>query len=486
MVSVSPTGVPGLDEILGGGLPDRTLTLIAGVPGAGKTILAAQVAVHHAKQGKHVLVFTALSESHERLLADLSGFSFADRSLIGDHLRFYSVDAAIDEGLPAVSALIVETARHERASLVVLDGFHSLTGFANGRHEINRFLHTLRSRLALLDVTVLVTYETDIERRRESGTLTIADGILALHNTLRGERHHRWLEVVKLRGAAHYDGLHTLTITGEGITLYPRHEAAYRAAKYTVGTDRAALGLPELDAMLGGGPNRSTVTFLAGSPGTGKTLTCLHFLMAGADAGEPGLLVGLAEGESQLLLKAANFGLDVEGAIARGTLSLLTVSPAEVDVDILAAAVRERVEHRGIRRLVIDPVSVVEGAIPFPARGPRFMASLLDYLRAHDATTLLTQESVRFGGGRLGEAVAAVLSDNLISLRWVEYRNRLMRILSVQKMRGSAFDTTLREYQIENGDIRVLPLVESAEGVVAGITAQEQHEGRRTRQNRRG
>jgi len=486
MVSVSATGAPNLDEILGGGLPDRTLTLLVGVPGAGKTILATQIAMHHARQGQRVLIFTALSESHDQMLADLAGFAFADPTLIGDSLRFYSVQSVLEQGLPAVSALIVETTRREHAAFVVLDGFHGITGFAHDDREINRFLHTLRAQLALLDVTVLVTYETDVSQRHRSGTLTIADGILALHNVLEGERDRRWLQVVKLRGMAHYGGLHTLTITGEGITCYPRQEAAYRSVSSPASRERAAIGLPELDAMLGGGLNRNTATFLAGSPGTGKTLTALHFLMTGANAGEPGMFVGLAESAAQLFLKAQTFGLDLEGAVARGTVSLLTRSSAAVDVDILATTIREHVMQRGICRLVIDTIAVVEAAIPFPDRGPRYMASLLDYLREHGVTSMLTQESNAFGGGQLGEELAAMLSDNLILLRWVQYANQSVRILSVRKMRHSAFDTAVREYHIEGGAIHVLPVAESAAGVLTGITAQEQREEHRTRENGRG
>ena len=485
MVSVSSTGVPNLDEILGGGLPDRTLTLLVGVPGAGKTILATQIAVHHARQGQRVLIFTALSESHDQMLADLAGFAFADPTLIGDSLRFYSVQGVLEEGLPAVSALIVETTRREHAAFVVLDGFHGITGFAHGDREINRFLHALRSQLALLGATVLVTYETDVPQRHQSGTLTIADGILALHNVLKDERDRRWLQVVKLRGMAHYGGLHTLTITGEGITCYPRQEAAYRSVSSPASRERALTGLPELDVMLGGGLNRNTATFLAGSPGTGKTLTALHFLMTGAEADEPGMFVGLAESAAQLFLKAQTFGLDLEGAVARGTVSLLTLSAADVDVDILATTIREHVVQRGIRRLVIDTIAAVEAAIPFPDRGPRYMASLLDYLREHGVTSMLTQESNAFHGGRLGGELAAMLSDNLIMLRWVQYANQSVRILSVRKMRHSAFDTTVREYHIAGDAIHVLPVAESAAGVLTGITAQEQREEHRTRENGR-
>jgi circadian clock protein KaiC len=484
MPNTSPTGVPNLDEILGGGMPNRAMVLIIGVPGTGKTILAEQIAVHHAREGQRALIFTALSESHEQMLAGLADLSFADPALIGDRLRFYSVQSALDQGLEAVVELIVDTARAERAAMVVLDGFHGIAGFAEREYQVNQFLYTLRSRLALLDVTTLVTYETGTELRHESGTLTIADGIIVLHNALTGERHHRWIEVNKLRGMAHLDGLHTLTITGDGITCYPRQEAAYRPKEYAVEEGRATLGLPELDAVLGGGLNCGTATFLAGSPGTGKTLTALHFVMAGAAAGEPGLFVGLTESAGQLYAKARAFGLDLRGAVERGAVSLLIIPPARLDVDILATEIRGRVEGLGIKRAVIDSMAVVEQEIPFPKRAPRYVSSLLDYLREHGVTTILTQESGAFDGGRISDALAAVLSDNLVILQWVEYEGRIYRILSVRKMRQSAFDPGLREFRIADGVVRVLPLDESGIETMGGIAMQERREARIARRNR--
>ena len=392
--------------------------------------------------------------------------------------------SALDAGLEAVAALIVETARAERAPLVVLDGLHGIAGFAERPYQVARFLHGLRTRLALMDTTTLVTDEADPGPLREAGALTIPDGIIVLHNRLDGERHRRPIEVTKLRGMAHLDGLHTLTITGDGIACYPRQEAAYRPAAYAVQEGRAALGLPELDAVLGGGPNRGTATFLAGSPGTGKTLAALHFVMAGAAAGEPGLFVGLAEGAGQLYAKAEGFGLDLRGAVERGIVSLLIAPPTALDVDILAAAIRGRVEALGIRRAAIDPMAVVEQAIPFANRAPRYLSSLLDYLRERGVTTILTQESGAFEGGRVAEALAAVLADNLLVLQWVEYKGRLYRILSVRKMRQSAFDAGLREFRIEDGRVRVLTLAESGIATMGGIAAQEERETRLTQRNR--
>ncbi len=477
MIPVLPTHVPGLDEILGGGIPLRAMTLILGRPGAGKTILAEQIAVQQAKQGKRVLILTALSEAHEQMLASLREFSFFDESLVGDHIRFLSIQTILQDGLAATADAIIEIVRTHEASIVVLDGFRGVAGFAESERDVRLFLYEVRTRLALLNVTTLVTLEMGAESEGDSGAQTVADGIIRLHNTLWGVRHRRHLEVQKLRAMNHLDGLHSIAITGDGITCYPRHEAVYRTTNYTVSPERAAIGLPELDAMLNGGLNRGTVTFLAGSPGSGKTLTALHYIMAGADAGELGLFACFTESEAQLYLKAESFGLDLRGAVARGVVSLLCLAPVELEADVFAAALRNRVENLGIRRLVIDSIAAVEVAILEPGRGPGFFASLVNYLRERDVTSMMTQESNAFAGD-IGKALGVVLADNLIQMRSVEYHTRLRRILSILKMRQSAFDPSLREFRIDEGVIRVLPIDESGADALGGIAAQEGRDAR--------
>ncbi len=455
------------------------MTLLLGRTGAGKTVLAGQIAFQQAKAGKRVLILTALSESHEQLLTSLREFSFFDEAVVGDQMRFISIQTMLRNGLAGAVDAIIEIVRTENPTLVVFDGFRGVAGFANSEREVRLFLYEVRTRLALLEVTTLVTLEAMPGEESDSSALTVADGVIKLHNTLWGVRHRRHIEVQKLRAMNHLDGLHTLAITSAGIICYPRHEAVYRTVNYTVSADRAAIGLPELDEMLQGGVNRGTVTFLAGSPGAGKTLTALHYIMAGVADGEPGLFICFSESEEQLCLKAKHFGLDLRERVAREKLSLLCLAPVELEVDMFAAIVRNRVEHLGIRRLVIDSNAAVEAAILEPNRAPGFFASLMNYLRERDVTSVMTQESNAFDGG-LGESLGAVLADNLIRVRSIEYQNRLYRIISILKMRQSGFDPSLREFRIEDGSIRVVPAEESGIAVMGGIAAREQRTMRRT------
>lgn len=481
MIPVIATGVGNLDEILGGGLPRRAMTLILGVPGAGKTILAEQVAIYQAKQGERVLIFTALSESHEQLLSTLREFSFFDESLVGDRIRFINIQTMLRDGLEATADAIVEMVRSEGASIVVLDGFRGVAGFGNADRDVRLFLYEVRTRLALLDATTIVTLETDVVGGNDAGALTVADGIIALHNTLSGVRHRRHVEVQKLRGMNHLDGLHVMAITADGVVCYPRHEAVYRTIDYPYLPERVRFGLPELDAMLGDGLNRATGTMIAGSPGTGKTLLSLHYLMEGAAAGKPGIYVGFHESAEQLYAKADRFGLDLRGAVSRGTIALECIAPVELELDVLAAMIRECVERLHAQRLVIDPIAQMEEAILEPKRATGFFASLLNYLRERNVSSVMTREISPFPEPRLmfTETPVSVLTENLLVLRSLEYQDRLYRVISVLKMRFSGFDPSLREFRIEDGGIRVLPIQESGQGVMTGITQQERKQSER-------
>ncbi|MGI8689123.1 MAG: RAD55 family ATPase, partial [Thermomicrobiales bacterium] len=154
-------------------------------------------------------------------------------------------------------------------------------------------------------------------------------------------------------------------------------------------------------------------------------------------------------------------------------------APVELEVDVFAAMLREHVERLGIRRLVIDSIASVEAAILEPHRAPGFFASLINYLRERDVTSVITQESNAFDGSP-SESLGAILADNLIRTRSIEYQNRLYRIISLLKMRQSGFDPSLREFRVEDGTIRVVPVEESGIAMMDGITAREQRTMRRT------
>lgn len=493
---VDPTGVPNLDSVLGGGLPRGALVIVVGPPGSGKTTLANQMAFAAARMGRRAMVLTALSEPTSKLIAHLSAFTFYDDELVGDMVHFFSLQQFLAGGLEATGDEIVAAARRIRAGFVVLDGFRGIRGADVDPQAARQFLYDVGSTLSVLGTTTLITSEADPRDPAFFPEATTGDVILGLRYDLVGVQQLRGIEPIKVRGGAPLTGLHGLGLTSEGTYVYPRLEARVAAASQGSRTGelarsdraddvmaaageldgRATFGLPELDALLDGGLTRGTSTLIVGSLGTGKTMLALHFALAGARAGEPTLFLGFRESHRQLLVKAEPFAMaaDLRAALApQGGLTLMRWSPVEVNPDILAHQLLETIDATGTKRLVVDSAAEVERAVAdtgVPQRVDNYLAALVEALRMRGVTAVFTKEIPQATAPELDFArnPISVMAENVLLLRQVERRDRLVRVLSVIKMRFSAHDSgTVREFVIvPPGGVRVLP---AGEGAATGL-----------------
>lgn len=492
------TGVPGLDEILGGGLPRGALVLVMGVPGSGKTTIASQIALVAARSGRRALVLTALSESTGKLLTHLSTYSFFDAALVGGPAQFFNLQAVLTQGLRAVADQIISEVRRVKADVLMLDGFRGMATVDSDAHSAREFLFSLGTTLGALGITTLITSETDTRDPTFYPETTTADVILGLHYQLAGVRQYRGIEVIKSRGANPLPGLHALVVGKDGAEVYAQLEE--RVAAESLGTDaqtqgampspslarpldrrraRATFDLPELDAMLKGGIPTNTCTLLAGSLGTGKTLLAIHFALAGARAGEKTVYLGFREDREQLLLEASPFaiGAELERELQPGgMITFLEVPPIKLNADIVADRLLAEIDRTGATRLVVDSIAELERTIARgldPARLEDYLAAFLRALRAWKVTPLLVKESDRalaptldFSSDRL-----SVLAENLILLQQVPYQGELHRVLSILKVRLSAHDSTMREFRIAPPQgIDVLEVFESEVGMLQDIT----------------
>jgi circadian clock protein KaiC len=468
---VLETGVKHLDRILGGGLMRRALAMVIGTPGTGKTLLALQVAFHHAA-GASTLYLTGYSETHDKLLRHTRGLSFVEPEAIGSRIQFGSLPDLLRAGAEETEDAIVATARTHRASLVVLDGFRSMRGFLADDQGVARFLYSLGAKLALLGATALVVVEGDPDGSPRYPELTVCDVILALRRERAGTRHRRTLEVLKARGSVALDGVHPFVIGQDGLTVFPRFESLVPATEPAWNPGRAAFGIAALDPLTGGGLTVGTSTLVAGGPGVGKTLLGLHFVAEGVRAGEPALFLGFMESPAQLREKAAIFGLDLGAAEASGQARLLVLPGHDLETDRVTDLVSRDVEARGVRRLVVDSVAELERGIGSEERKAGFLSALVSYLRGGDVTTVLTLDIPAVVGTALdltGTPVS-VLAENLLVLRPVEYRGRLRRVLSVLKMRFSDHDRAIYEYAITAGrGLEVAGPAPLGEGLLTGI-----------------
>jgi circadian clock protein KaiC len=507
---MDPTGIPNLDLILGGGLPRGSLVIVVGPPGSGKTTLANQMAFAAARAGRRTLVLTALSEPTNKLIAHLRIFSFYDERLIGDMLQVLSLQRFLATGLEGTGDEMVAMARQTRAGFVVLDGFRGVRGTVLDPQLARQFLYDVGTKLGVMGTTTVITSEAEPRDPAYFPESTTADAIVGLYYDLAGVREHRGIEAIKVRGAALLPGLHGVSLSQHGITVYPRLEARVAAANVDAqngrGEDgqprhamaapvadaqaaapadaeaRATFGLPELDALLGGGLTRDTCTLVAGNLGTGKTLLALQFAMTGVRAGEPTVYLGFRESRSQLLQRADAFamGRDLRAALAPGGgLSLLRYAPVELNPDIVADRLVAEIDRMRARRVIVDSIGELERALLRTGDRGRlddYLAALVEVLRDRRVTTLFTKEISQLIHQNLDSPSEpiSVMAENVLLTRQVDHRASLHRVLSVLKMRFSEHDSTLREFTIiAPHGIRVLAPFESDRQMLADIMLEQ-------------
>jgi circadian clock protein KaiC len=466
------TGIAGLDAVLGGGLPRGRTSLIAGQPGTGKTTLGNQLAYHHAKAGGRAVVATLLAETHDLMLANLASFAFFDASLVGERVTYLNLFAALEEGLDAVSTAIRRVVRETGASLLIVDGATVIEDIAHSPLALRRFAQQLHTQAAVLGATTLLL--TGHTRDELSDLGAHVDGVIVLSNERYDSRHVRQLEVLELRGGPHVGGAHEFTISEIGLTVHPRLESvAGKHRRQEMARDGVGLGtgVHALDTMLGGGLLPYSSTLVMGTPGSGKTLLGLSFLMEGAVRGERGLLAGFHETEPDLITTAARIGLDLRGAIESGLVRVQWDPPLELSADAWAWRLLAIVDEHRPQRVFVDALTDIQRFISSPQRMPTYSAALTNELRARGTTALIATEIDAYVDDQLVVPVpaASATMDSGILLRQIELRSSLHRLVSVLKSRQMETDPTIRGFVITDQGILVdSPFVGAASGLLTG------------------
>ena len=475
-VSAAPisTGVSGLDTILGGGVSQGAMVFIVGQPGAGKTILGSQLVFEAVRRGEKALVLTAFSEGHVKLIEHLRPFTFFDEAQVGQAVTLLALQTLLD-GSPAGGATaLLRTIRETGARLVLIDGFQGVPDLFADPRAVRQMLVGLSSLLSYVDVTLVITLEGNGRDPALMGLLTTADVMLGLDYRIDGLRHSRHVEVIKQRGQAPLAGLHPYTITAQGLTVFPRLEARLLPPARPRLAARAAFGLPELNALLGGGLTARTTTVMAGAPGAGKTTLALHWALAEAQPERRTVFVSFAEHEEELREKARAFGMDLDPALASGALTLMRISPSEIIPDIVATQLLDALTAT-TERLVIDDITGLVRALG--ARAPDYLAALNDQLYALDMTSLVSYEVDAFTGFAfdLARTPLALVAHNVLVVQQVAVDGVLHRMLAVLKMRFSAHDRTLRELVLDAQGVRVLSPAQTPGTLDAGGTLSSGH-----------
>lgn len=466
-LDVIATGISGLDAIMGGGIPRGAFILVAGEPGTGKTVLAQQICSHWARQQgdkgrRKAIYFSTISEPHEKLIAHVSKFDFYDPSQIPDQMEIISLQDAMSHDIAKVAETIVASARQRKAGLVVIDGFRSLISVASSLNHAAMMLSQLSSQLNFLGCTLIVTLEQNYEHPGSGELMTTSDCIIALYQQRVGAHIIRRLEVPKMRGVAQLGGLHSYVINKQGWHVYPRFETLINAEGLVNATvlpdQRQSFGVTEFDRLMHGGVPKGSITMVAGSPSTGKTLLALHYLNQGTIKGQAGLLLNFGETHQQLIDKAERFNLPLAQALTDGSLRLHNIIPVEIDPDYIAQIIRDEVEKHNIQRLVIDGIDELERSTQPQQRTYDYIAALLAYVRSRGVTLCVTKNVPRIIGSDLdlGDTPFALLGENLLLLRYIERDNRLLRSVLVLKMRDSTYDQTIRQFSITDKGIEAM------------------------------
>jgi circadian clock protein KaiC len=379
------TGDAALDRILDGGLPVRSLTVVAGEPGAGKTLFALQMLFHLARQGKKGLYFTTLSEPSLKLLSYMQQFTFFDEDAVGEQVTFVDLGSVV-RGRNAEDTLkaIRDRVEREEPAIVVIDSFKAIRDLLSETPSIRTFVYDLAVHMAGWGAATLLVGEYTSEEIAHLAEFAVADGILRFGTQREELTAVRVVDVLKLRGVDCITGRHFFEIGSDGLTFFPRVRSpdARDGAAVASFAERASTGIAGLDEMLGGGLPRSSSTVIQGATGTGKTLLGLHFLLEGARRGEPGIHFTLEETADQLRGIARVLGWDLLELERRGLMTLCYASPVELSTDAFLNRARGLLERVKARRAVLDSLTSLQLGVPSQRRFQELVYSMTKHFRA--------------------------------------------------------------------------------------------------------
>ena len=470
-----PTAVPGLDQILGGGLPEFSFNLIVGSPGSGKTTLAHQIMFALATPERRAVYFTVVGEPPLKMLRYQQQYDFFDLERVGDSIRFVSVGQDIVTGtLDQLLERIITEVETTNPGLVFVDSFRTVAQVAEGSRDgglnLQSFVQQLAIRLTGWQATTFLIGEYQPTEAEHDPVFTVADGLLWLHQSLDRNSMVRKIQVKKMRGQAPVPGLHTFRITSGGIDVFPRvivgpPERARRQSR-----KRLLLDIDELDQMLGGGIPEGYSVLVAGPSGSGKSFLATEFIMAGIHHDEPGILA-VFEKRPNEYSQTPPGGRAFGQMIRDGRVGVIHSRPLDLSIDETLYEIVEQVQRLKARRLVVDSLSGFELALA-PTFREDFRESLyrmVAVLTGMGVTMMMTAElEDSYTDLRFSPHGTAFLTDVIIMQRYIELQGCLQRVMSVVKVRGSAHSKEIRTYEITRTGIAIGESLSHYDGLLTG------------------
>jgi circadian clock protein KaiC len=461
-----PSGIPGLETITRGGLPEDRVTLVAGTAGSGKTIFAAQFlaegVLHHDEPGVFVTFEERPAVARRNLLS--LGLTIEEWEAAG---KWSYVDAAPQVGEHEVVvgqydlSALVERVKHAvegvGARRVAIDSVGALLHRYENVSAARNALFDLASQMQSMEVTTVMT----AERLEDYGPISrlgfeefVADHVILLRNALENEKRRRTIEVLKLRGGAHLKGEHLFTIVdGEGIVVVPQDRF-----DFTYGTSRGrrTSGDATLDEMLNGGFYDKSLILVSGATGTGKSLAAAQFVAGGTQFGDRSLLLSFEESEQQLIRNAEGWGVDFAQMQRDGKLRILAEAPESAALEDHLLRMKHMIDDFKPDRVAIDSLTALQRVATVKSFR-EYLLGLTFHVKAEALLGLLTSTIVDEGAEAmsLSGMHISTISDTILTLHYVPVGSTMRRGVHVVKMRGSAHDSRLREYVIDDHGMHI-------------------------------
>jgi circadian clock protein KaiC len=455
-----PSGVRNLDDLLCGGFPARTVTVLGGSPGAGKTTLAQQICFHNASPENKVLFFQTLSEPTAKTLRYLQQFNFFNRKkLENGSVEFVDLGGIMrSKGLSQASEKMMEHLKRVRPHIVVIDSFKVFADLAGTAEDLRKFSYEVAINLMAWECTGFLLGEFSPDELQKNPLSSIVDGIILMNTRETSGEQQRFIQVIKMRGTEHSRDAFPLVLNSEGIEIYAPRVTIKRNAnadKVAKG-GRKKTGIRSVDQLLGQGIPMGSSVMISGVAGTGKTLLSLEAIYRGAkDFNEKGIFFSFEETEERLLSAAYGLGWDLQKEIKRGAVEIVFIPQPEILVERDLLLLNDRIEKMQAKRVAIDSVSVFLHKVTDPLVAREKVYQLATLVQKVGAIGFFSTD-IPYGTEQISRfGVEETVVDGIILLTSTENGFERERYFEVYKLRNTNHVKGRFLMSIEKGGITV-------------------------------